>query len=322
MGGNKERYRELCRSEPTTPIFSRDWWLDAVCGEDWDVALVEKGGEVVGSLPYHFRRKLGTTMITMPKLTQTIGPWVRYPRSQKYYKKVSHENEVISALIDSLPPHGYFNQRLHHSQTNWLPFYWRGFEQTTRYTYLIEDLSDLDKVYNGFENDVRRNISKAQNSLEVSASEDIEAFYEVNSHVFRKQGMKMPYSLDYLQGIDNKCKENGKRRILVARDDSGETHAALYLIWDEGSAYQLMSGINPKFKSDGAAKLLSWEAIKFASGVTKRFDFEGSMLRAVESTNRSFGAVQVPYFSVTRINSARLRLPAAIGRLAPTRIPD
>ena len=40
---SKERYRILCDHERSIPIFSRDWWLDAVSNEAWDVSLVEKG---------------------------------------------------------------------------------------------------------------------------------------------------------------------------------------------------------------------------------------------------------------------------------------
>lgn len=39
----KDEYREFCLNEKNIPIFSKDWWLDSVCGTDnWDVALVKK----------------------------------------------------------------------------------------------------------------------------------------------------------------------------------------------------------------------------------------------------------------------------------------
>ncbi len=41
--------------------------MDAVCGEDnWDVMLIERGGETVASLPYYLCRKL-----TMQYIAQT-----------------------------------------------------------------------------------------------------------------------------------------------------------------------------------------------------------------------------------------------------------
>lgn len=54
----KEQYRQFCQNEKDIPIFSKDWWLDAVCGVDnWDVVLVEKGGQIVGALPYFVKKK-------------------------------------------------------------------------------------------------------------------------------------------------------------------------------------------------------------------------------------------------------------------------
>lgn len=41
----------------------------------------------------------------------------------------------MNYFIDNLPKFDYFNMNFHYSITNWLPFYWRGFKQTTRYTY-------------------------------------------------------------------------------------------------------------------------------------------------------------------------------------------
>lgn len=79
MNSNKDKYRHLLETEKTIPIFSRDWWMDAVCGEDnWDVLLVEKNGEIVASMPYYIHKKYGLTVITQPTLTQTNGMWIYY----------------------------------------------------------------------------------------------------------------------------------------------------------------------------------------------------------------------------------------------------
>ena len=91
---NKQKYRDLCQLERSIPIFSKDWWLDAVCGEDkWDVAIVEKGGHIFASMPYYLMRKNGFNSIIMPRLTQSMGPWLHYPKKQKYAKRLSFEKD-------------------------------------------------------------------------------------------------------------------------------------------------------------------------------------------------------------------------------------
>ena len=120
---NKEKYKQLCEKNTDIPLFSQAWWLDAVCVDgEWDVALFEKGGKTLGSLPYYLKRKGPFTIITMPPLTQTMGPWIKYPENQKYAKKLSYEKEIMNNLIDQLPKTDYFCQNFHPSVTNWLPF--------------------------------------------------------------------------------------------------------------------------------------------------------------------------------------------------------
>ena len=143
---NKKRYILFCNEEINMPIFSIPWWLDAVCGpENWDVILVEKGDEIVASFPYYIKKgKLGMTYITMPILTQKLGPYIKYPINQKYSSRLSYEKEVMLEIINRLPAFDYFNMHFDYRYLNWLPFYWRGFLQTTRYTYVIEDISDSE----------------------------------------------------------------------------------------------------------------------------------------------------------------------------------
>jgi hypothetical protein len=71
-------------------------------------------------------------------------------------------------------------------------------------------------------------------------------------------------------------------------------------VWDPESAYYLMAGSDPRLRSSGAINLLTWEAIRFAGQVTRRYDFEGSMLRLVERFIRTFGGRQVQFPRFTR----------------------
>lgn len=52
---------------------------------------------------------------------------------------------------------------------------------------------------------------------------------------------------------------------------------------------------------------LIWEAIKFASTVSKKFDLEGSMLEPVERFFRGFGTVQKPYFTISKTFDKRMK---------------
>jgi hypothetical protein len=310
---NKQKYRRFCETEKDMPIFSKGWWLDAVCGEDnWDVVLVEKGGHIVASMPYYNKKKAFFNLITMPKLTQTMGPYIKYPENQKYSAKLSCEKKIIKELISQLPGYDYFSQNFHYYFTNWLPFYWQGFEQTTRYTYVLDKLSDLDILWKNMKENIRTDIRKAKELVRIDSDTNINDFFSLHKKTFARQNMAVPYTQDFVKQLDEICHKNSCRKIFIARDGHGNEHAAVYIIWDNQSAYYLMGGGDHKLRNSGATSLLMWEAIKFAATVTKRFDFEGSMIQPIEKFFSAFGANQTPYLHIQKTNSKLLKIRQAI----------
>lgn len=297
---NKEKYRQLCEEEPTIPIFSQAWWLDAVAGDNWDVCIVEKGDKIQASMPYVVKKKYGLTLLTQPSLTQNLGPWIR-PAHAKYSKQLSQQKDLMEVLIDQLPKYHYFSQNWHYSNTNWLPFYWKGFEQITRYTYLIDDLSNIDDVWDSSLANIRTDIRKAENKFNLVVKESLpfSDFLLLNRQTFLRQGIQLPYSESFVNQLVFTAKDRNQCRWFIAQDNEGRNHAGVLLVWDSESAYYLMGGGDPDLRNSGATSLCMWEAIKFASTVTKRFDFEGSMIEPVERFFRAFGAKQTPYFALT-----------------------
>ncbi|NOX63308.1 MAG: GNAT family N-acetyltransferase [Chloroflexi bacterium] len=289
------------------PLFAQDWWLDATAPAAWDAVTIEENGRVIARLPYAIQRHRGLTLLTMPLLTPHLGPWLA-PLPGKYATRLSREHQLLDALIDRLPPFDLFQQSFHPHITNWLPFYWRGFRQTTRYTYIIPDLGDLDRVWDGFRSNIKRAIHKAKKQVAVRSDLGLETFWRLNRLTFQRQGMEPPYNLDYLIRIDEACGQRNQRRMFFAEDARGRIHAALYLVWDHQTAYYLMGGNDPELQNSGAPSLLMWEAIQFAATTSKRFDFEGSMIPGVERFFRGFGARQTPYFRVTKTNSLLFRV--------------
>jgi len=305
---DKSSYREFCASEQTIPLFHRDWWLDAVCDGNWDAVMYEKGGQTLGCMPYNIKKKFGYTLIRMPELTKYLGPWMRPSESISYRDKRNYCSEIMSELIEGLPPFDYFNQNFSPGITDWLPLYWRDFQQTTRYTYVIDrPIGELESL-NDVSRSVRRDLKSSQGTIEVEDSDDIRSFYELNSMVFQRQGMKPPYSYELVERLDAACRERQCRRIFIAQDKDGNMDGKIYVVWDDKNVYGLMAATNPEVKTSGALKRLFWEAVLFAGRNGKRFDFQGSMMKPVEHVFGGFGAVQVPFFKINKINSWPLRI--------------
>ena len=295
--------------DEASTIFEQPWWLDAVAPNAWDAVQVSRGDKVVARLAYVAKKKRGLTALSMPPLTLTLGPWLA-PSTAKYANQLSQQKELMTSLIEQLPPCDYFSQYFHHSVTNWLPFYWKGFNQTTRYTYVIEALDDLERVWSQFQNSVRGHIRKAQKQLVVRTDLDIERFLDINALSFKRQGLDVPYSREVVRRLDAACSKRQARRMFFAEDARGRIHAVLYFVWDKSSTYALMGGADPELRNSGADSLLTWEAIRCAATMAKMFNLAGSMIEPVEHFNRAFGGVQTPYFHVTRF-SRRMRFLVA-----------
>ena len=246
----------------------------------------------------------------MPVLTQNLGVWIRYPEGLNLTKKISFENKIIREILNSLPKTDLIHINLHYSFTNWLPFYWAGFSQTTRYTYVVEGLEDLDKVFEQFDPTVKNKIRKAESLVETLVSEDISVFYELIKKTFLRQNIDIPYSFEILQKHDSVLKEHNARKIFFAKDQEGKIHSALYLTWDKMSSYVHMVGEDPVLRTSGAGIKLIWDAIKFTKETLNlsRLDFEGSMIEGVEQIRRKCGGVQYPYFSLTKYNNKFLEI--------------
>ena len=302
---NKNEYIKFCDNEIDLPLYHQYYWLDLFGGKDtWDVVYIKKDKRIVASLPYIIKNK----RIYQPIFTQFLGPYIIYPQNQKYDKKLSYEKDIMTQLINLLPNFVIFEQNFSSKITNWFPFYLKNFSQTTRYTYIIDDLSSTDNIWNNLNNKTRTDIRKAQKKVKVIDNLTIEDFYKINIMKFDRQDREQTFTLDFLQKVDAELSKRERRKIFFAVDEDNNIHAVLYLVWDNNSSYYIWGDGDPKYRNSGAASLLMWEAIQFSATVTKSFDFEGSMIESIEKFFRSFGGIQTPYFHVTKTNSKLLKV--------------
>lgn len=290
-------------------VFERDWWLDGTAGKgNWGEIRIESGGHLQARFVYARRRYRGFTLLTSPLLTQSSGPWFR-KGDGKYSTQLARQKDLVAEMVRQLPQHDLFSMGFHWSVTNGLPWHWHGYRLGCRYTYRLENLSDLPGIWERFEPKIRTDVKKATTRFGLAVVTDlgVDRFFDVNALTFRRQGLALPYSRDFVRRLDQVCAERGVRRIFFAVDQRERIHAVLYLVWDDQQAYYLMGGGDPELRASGATSLLVWQAIQFAAGVSRSFDFEGSMLEPVERFFRGFGAIQTPYLVVTKAHNRLLR---------------
>ncbi len=298
--------------EAGNSLFDQPWWLDATAPEAWSEVTATRDGRVVGRLPFVVRRRFGLTSLVQPPLTQSLGPWIA-TNDAKPARRLETEKKLLGELLEALPPFDVFAQNISPFFGNWLPFHWHGFTLTPRITYRLDDLTDLDAVWSGFEPDVRAQIRRAESRLAVRDDMPLDAFLALNRDALENKGVGTGYDDAFVRRLDAACSARASRLLLVAEDGSARVHAGAYFVWDERSAYYLMGGRSPEH-TRGAPALLLWHAIRRAAEVTTAFDFEGSMIESVERYFRSFGARQVCYVQARKMGRRATAIKALLRR--------
>lgn len=192
---NKEKYEIFCQ-KTYVPIYSKPWWLNAICGkENWDVWLYEKGTDIWAAMPYYIEKRKDYRYITKAPLTQNNGIIFKYPREIKAITKQSFEENVINDACEYINKIkvDVYEQQYHYSFNNWLPFYWNRYEEITRYTYVIEDTNDLEKVWNSVSSNYRNKIRKGQKNGIFCRKMNYELFYDEHKKYLRNKGCNVHF---------------------------------------------------------------------------------------------------------------------------------
>ena len=289
----------LVKNSPQCSVFCKSWWLRAACGEVCVLGLFNSGRLIAG-IPLHYERRMGMRVCCMPRLIQTMGVVIG-PLAGKKVTVETRETEILDQFADELSKESIFVQAFHPACQNWLPFYWRGYTQTTHYTYVLDELGSTQQIWEGMAQARRNNIRKAR-EVGISVREcGPEEVFKVSTQTFSRQGKECPYELDYLCRLYQAARSNEAGVCMVAEDKSGRVHAAYFFVWDRRRGYNLAGGHNPDLAWSGGGVLLMWKLIEFAAAHTDVFDFEGSMHRQIETSFRSFGGRRVAYHRIAKV---------------------
>lgn len=284
------KWDEFVDISPQGNIFSKTYWLSAI-SEEYKILICEENNKILGGicLPSLYHK-----LYRNPKLTPQLGILLSpYDTKVKYSTKLSKDTEIISDIINNLPKFSQFDYNFSYNFTNFMPFIWENFNIDVRYTYVLNDLSDIEAIYNNFQYDVKYSIKKAgKNNIRITDKYGIEEFYNINKKTFDRQNIQMPYTLEFIKNLDDILEKHNNRKILFALDQNDNIIAGTYLLYDENCAYYLMGGADPEQRNSGVQTLLIWESIKFAATVSKKFDFEGSIVKNIERSFREFGGEQ------------------------------
>ncbi len=290
-------WNKFVDESPQGDVFCYFWWLDAVTKSRFKIYVVKEHDEIVAGMPLAYD-KYGK--INEPFLTRTLGILYKPQESASEHRYTSNQRMWANLLLKEIPEHDFIQTCTHHNFKDWLPYRWKGFSQTTRYTY-IQSFADSypDNLKKRLSVSCRNVISKAErNNIKAEVSQDFAKLYHLVSQSYDRQGLKFRISFDDFRILDDAIKLNGQRLIMISRDDSGTAHAGTYIVYNNISAYFLLSGSDPELRDLGGHTLAVWESVKYLSDKVEYFNFGGSDIRHIEAHIKGFGGVMTPYFHI------------------------
>jgi len=292
---------------PEGCIFNKTWYLEAAGAHFRILAAHDVTGDIVGGivLPFGVDGKIAM----MPAFTQTLGVLLAPFPTGKYVRRLSRESDITAALADNIPDCKYFDCYFHYNFTNWLPFHWQGYHQTTRYTYVLDYAGGIEAVKKGMSQTLRNTIRKAEKSG-FTARTDLnpeDGFALVRS-TLEQRSPNSALPLERYVKLNDALQERRAATFFGAFDKDGALQAVSYIVHDSRAAYYLLAGRNVEEEHSPAGAFVLWEAIKYFADKAGRFDFEGSMIQGVERFFRSFGGRQMPYFNISKTTGKFRRL--------------
>lgn len=310
-----DEYDRFVSLSPQGTLFSSSWWLDAVAPGRWRSNQVMHDDTIVAAWPTIVRKgRFGEEHGGAP-ITPWLGPL--FGDDDNSYRRRSMEDDLTGRLLETIGPYAHLEARCSPGYDYWAPLYWRGFTQTTRYTWRIEQLEDLEAVFSGLRNKVRGHIGRARRAGVIVESGDLDGFLSVHQDTVDHQGLAIESTgRRTLRQVEPVAAGRGARTILLARDAEGRVHAGGYFVHDARTTYYLMGGSNSDLRGSGAVPLLLWTAIEQSAERGTTFDFEGSMLRHIELFVRAFGGSPSPYSVVRHTPSLPLRSVTSAKRAA------
>lgn len=196
----KKQYLNYC-SQNEVPLFNKPWWLDAVTNRNWDCIAALKKDKIIGYLPYVLNYTKRFKGISLPLLTQFVEPIILYPNNQKYAKKLGFEKDVLTSLYEELPTEHFVKHVWSYKMTNWLPLHWIGYTQSSRYTYVLENIKDHKQVFENFETKIRGDIRKAEKIVTIHKTNEASVIFDLVSKTFARKKIAMPYKKTFFEDV-------------------------------------------------------------------------------------------------------------------------
>jgi hypothetical protein len=294
-----------CLAREHGSVFNTVAWTDLFGDSLTRYGIYDAGGALRGGFCLFREKRLGLTVLGNPPITPSIGPFFE-SRARHPVTRLEERRDVLTAiadLLDHLHP-AVVSVSLAQSVTDCLPFFWRSYKVIPQYTYLLPLDQTEEDVLAAMSDARRRNIKKAlRDGLCPERTDDYSTIVTLVEATFARQGKDV--SREHMERIFFAFArpENSYAFVVLS---NGAPIAGTFIVHDTETAFYLLGGYQSEDKHPGAGALAMFESIRHAKELgLKTFDFEGSVVPAIERYFRGFGGKLTPCL---RVNKAWLPL--------------
>lgn len=298
LAEEQPRWAQLLRESPQATLFHSPLWLEAT-GAPFRLYGCFRGDELRAGVAVGL---VGPNAAGHPEssLTPYLGLLLP-PASDRVVTTQSTTKEITAVAAAFLRREfDSVHFRFPPEVVDLQPFLWRGFQAGVRYTYRLK-LEKLDAVLAGMDATRRRNLRAAEkDGVLVVSDAPFTTMLELAEKTFHRQGREVGFRSGAVR-VQAALAGANRCRAFVATDPSGLALGGVWIVWDERRAYYLIGGHDETAGSANATALAMWKAIQFTATELNlpEFDFEGSMVPAVERFFRKFGGTLLPTYTVT-----------------------
>ena len=292
------RWDDFVRQSPQGTLFHSTLWLEAARAPfrlyGYFRGADLRGGFAIGDS--------GGRAAQSPHSALTAYLGILFPKPDAKYVTTLSTNKEISAAFASFlkSDFDWVQVRFPPEVVDLQPFLWAGWQGYVRYTYRLA-VHDLDAVLDNMDGARRRNLRTAEKrGITVENEAPFAHVMALCEKSFHRQGLTATFR-DAAVNFEAALRKGDRCRGFLARDRGGRPLGAVWIVWDEKRAYYLIGGYDAAANSSDAVALAMWRAIQFTAETLNlpEFDFEGSMIPAVERFFRKFGGRLLPTYAVT-----------------------
>jgi len=303
-----EQYLKLAQTNGT--IFNQANWTKIYCTSLSLYGIYDNQNNLIGGFHLYHTKRSFLKHIDNPPYTPHIGLFFENNSKNKSNKQSFDKNiiELLCSFISKLPWQ-IITVAVPPSVLDVQPMIWKDFKVVPNYTYQINLAENsIEDINANFSPERRNDIKKAvKDDITTSINQDYKIVKDLVLKTFTRKQKGVNESL-----IDKILFEyaNAENSFSFISYKNKVPSAAAFCIYTNKRAYYLLGGYDNANKHQGSGASAVWECIKHSKNLgIEYFDFEGSMISAVEKYFRGFGGDMISYYT---FNKASLPVEMAL----------